>query len=328
MKKPENKDIKRILVVKNDHIGDLVLSSCAFRELKKNFPKSEITVVASSINKPLIEKNPHIDEILVIERGKEFLKSFWKYPFFWKEIYKKKFDIGINLRGSGDILNFIFLMYLPRIKYKIGFGDTLSKFFLDYTQRVDYNKHESKLSLNLINGGLNLNLTNNFPEIYTSREDLDEANKFIEENELKKYISIVPETGDEGKQWSLENFNETIKYLQWRYPEHKIVLIGSDETKLDWLIERNPKLIKMANYNLRIVYLILKKSNLVISLDVGPMHLAWAGNANLIAIIKRFNSINVENIRPLSKNAYVLLEDNGEIKTNEVKNLIDKILNK
>ena len=56
---------KKILVIRNDHIGDLILSSCVFRELRIAFPKERICVVASNSNNAIIEKNEQIDEIFI-----------------------------------------------------------------------------------------------------------------------------------------------------------------------------------------------------------------------------------------------------------------------
>ena len=142
----------------------------------------------------------------------------------------------------------------------------------------------------------------------------------------KKFICIIPETDDFRKQWSLKNFDEIIKYLRKKYSSYQIILTGANEEKLNWLNERNPETIKLVKPNLLMLYSILKKSDLVLSLDVGPMHLAWAGNAKLIVLMKKRSINSFNNIKPLSKNSYVLKEKEGILPVDEVKKEIEKVL--
>ena len=114
------KNPKKILFLRNDHIGDMAYSTQVFREVKKHFPKAKIGVVATSNNRQLIEKDPYVDEILEIDlfwrRG---LKGFLDYLKILRKIKKEKFDVGIDLRKSK--LNIFFFLWVPKIKSRVGF---------------------------------------------------------------------------------------------------------------------------------------------------------------------------------------------------------------
>src|SRR3989344_6528611 len=56
------KNFKKILVFKLEHIGDLVLSTPVYREIKKTYPKSELYVVTTENIEDTLENNPHIDK--------------------------------------------------------------------------------------------------------------------------------------------------------------------------------------------------------------------------------------------------------------------------
>ena len=64
MLKYDKNKIKKILVLKNDKIGDMIVSSGFLREIRKAYPKAEITLIASEANKNLIEKSGYYDKIL------------------------------------------------------------------------------------------------------------------------------------------------------------------------------------------------------------------------------------------------------------------------
>ncbi len=57
-------DIRRILVVKVDHIGDFVTAVPAIRRLKEHFPAARIAVLASATVRSFAALDPSIDEII------------------------------------------------------------------------------------------------------------------------------------------------------------------------------------------------------------------------------------------------------------------------
>jgi len=325
-------NIKKILVIKNDKIGDMILSTNIFRELKRSLPNSKITAIVSNANKPLVEKNRHIDNLLVLNYPPKNFIDIIKYLKMSRSLKKENFDLGIDLRGS--IYNIFFLLYLAKVKYKIGFYNRkLSKLLLDYAYQKDRKmKHVTFQRIDLINKALNLNAKNYWPEIATDNEDEKSTTEFIKKNKLNKYTCILPDASIEERQWPLERWNKIIKYLHENYPKYKILILGLDMKKISSLLEKNPHIIYPENpLNLRELYLILKKSSLVISQDSGPMHLAWTAKANLIALIsgyiyrpKDLNKLNY--LHPLGKNAHTIYKDMDKITLQEVKEKIDFIL--
>ena len=318
----DKKTIRKILVIRNDHIGDLVLSSRVFKELKKKFPCAKITALVSPINKQILEKNKNVDDFIIIGHGKEILKDFKRYFSLLRNLRKKKFDLGIDLRG--DFLNIFLFMFLPRIKYKIGFYKSpISKYFLDFYYKSIESKHETFLVIDLLNKGLNLKCVTYWPEIDIDSKDKERLKHLIKEYSLKKFICINPDASLEQKQWGLENFDELIKFLSEKYPKYKIILVGSDEKKINLLVKKNPKVISLVKENLRIVYLLFKKSSLVIAPDGGPMHIAWTAKTNLIAIIPKY--LNLNNISPLGKKSKVIHKEINKITVEEVKKEIKRV---
>lgn len=318
---------KKILVIKNDHIGDMIFYSGIFRELKKKYPNAKITAVVSRSNKPIIERNKNVDDIIVMPHGKKFLRNFNKYPSVLSKIRKERFDIGIDIRG--DFLNTFFLLYLGNVKYKIGFYDGLfTRFLSGYFESKDINNHETMNMLKILNNGLGINAENNWPDIAVDSNDIKEAEDFIKQNKLRKFICIVPDSGTPSRQWPLEEFDKVIKYIKENYPCYKIVLSGVDEEKMGWLMERNPGMIKLGKVNIRMIYPFLKKSSLTISLDTGTAHIAWAGRTNLITILMKASIPEKKNTAPLNKNSRIVLESEEKIKAEKVIEAVDFFLRK
>ena len=73
-------DIPKILLIKLGAIGDLVLASSFFNQLRKNYAHSEIVLVVGRSSYPAVEHNPCINRFIladdyVLYHGGLFLRS-------------------------------------------------------------------------------------------------------------------------------------------------------------------------------------------------------------------------------------------------------------
>ena len=94
-KKKVNFDIKKsksVLILKYDRIGDMVVTTPIFRELKEAFPDISISVLASESNKDVVKYNPYIDHIYTNYKN----SIFGDLPSLLK-LRKKSFDVCIEL---------------------------------------------------------------------------------------------------------------------------------------------------------------------------------------------------------------------------------------
>jgi len=319
------REIKKILVIRNDKIGDLVISSGIIPLLRESFPKSQIDIIVSNENKSLIEENPSINKIYVLNYCPRKIKDFLNYLKLSKKIREQKYDLGFAVRGS--FFNVLLLLSLGRVKYKIGFyTNLLTKFLLDFSYLKDFKGHASSNILDMVNKSLGKDFKKIWPEIVTSKDDLSKLNQFLKKNNVKNSISLCIDASNREKQWPLERFDEIIRYLKEKYPKYKIFLVGIDQEKGDFLMKRNPSCIPFFNKNLRSAFLLFKKNDLVIAPDGGMMHLAWAAKTDLIAFIPP--TIVLEDIRPLGEKSKFFYKDLEKITVEEVKESIDKKLKK
>jgi hypothetical protein len=66
------KKSKSVLILKYDRIGDMVVSTPIFRELKLAYPDISISVLASKENRDVIKNNPYIDKIYINYKNQIF----------------------------------------------------------------------------------------------------------------------------------------------------------------------------------------------------------------------------------------------------------------
>lgn len=126
----------RILVIRNDKLGDFMLAWPALASLRKNLPKSHIAVLVPSYTEDLAEACDYVDEVVVDPR----LKGDWKNGRALAELLKPmKFDAVITLfsrfdTGYGVWAAGIPLRYAPATK--------LAQFF--YNKRITQRRSRSE----------------------------------------------------------------------------------------------------------------------------------------------------------------------------------------
>lgn len=91
---------KKILFIRNDRIGDAVITLPFFRDLKLNSPDIKIHVLASERNKFIFENVSYIDKIIIYS------------PDNWDE---SNLNIFFKLPVIGKLAQFIFHLFLPYI---------------------------------------------------------------------------------------------------------------------------------------------------------------------------------------------------------------------
>tara|TARA_B110000967_G_C18857217_1_gene547937 strand:- start:11 stop:1099 length:1089 start_codon:yes stop_codon:yes gene_type:complete len=89
------RDVKQILFLRYDRIGDMIITTPVFRELKLFYPSVKISVLASKTNHFVLDENPYVDNIYLNHKNRFFndLKTLFV-------LRKKKFDVCIEFDHS------------------------------------------------------------------------------------------------------------------------------------------------------------------------------------------------------------------------------------
>ncbi|MDD1782051.1 glycosyltransferase family 9 protein [Enterovibrio sp. ZSDZ35] len=127
--------MKKILVIRNDKIGDFMLAWPAFAMLKLSMPDSEITALVPSYTKALAELCPSIDKVLV-GCGKDADKLRKKALI--DAIKAERFDASICL--FSDSYNAM-LVWRSSIPFRLAPATKISQFL--YNHRIKQRRSQS-----------------------------------------------------------------------------------------------------------------------------------------------------------------------------------------
>lgn len=126
--------MKKILVIQNKRIGDVLISSVIAENIKKVFPKSEVTYFVYDYTTGVLENNPFIDRVISVKEKE--LKKFPKLLQTISKIKKEKYDIIFDPYSKFQSR---LTCLLSGATYRIGFKRIKKKLRLPfYTHPVNY----------------------------------------------------------------------------------------------------------------------------------------------------------------------------------------------
>jgi heptosyltransferase-2 len=270
---PKNKTSDRILIVSTTALGDTLWATAALENLRASFPKSYIAILTSPIGQEVFKHNPHVDQVFLLKEP--LTKHFFR---LWKTLYKERFDTVLLFHASQRLtLPLCALLGASRIIGTAG-----------------------------INKGLDALLTEPMPNAYQHEivrrcKIVEKAGAHIEKETLSFYlapqeelpknkggpwIALHPGSKDSFKRWPTEKFVELGKKLKSAFPCEILITGTKEERKLmEEIAAQIPGAqIDEPNRHLRSFAALLKRIDLLISNDTGPVHLAAALNTPVVAI--------------------------------------------
>jgi heptosyltransferase-3 len=151
--------IRRILVVRNDNVGDVLCSTPAIRALRAAFPRAYLAALVVGYSQDAITGNPDLDRIFVYEKAKHRpdrnpLLSLYKQFQVERDLKKQKFDLAVGLRSNFSWSE-AWIVYFTGAPLRLGYGPGEGKnrrfaFFYNLGPAFPPDQHEVKRALYLV----------------------------------------------------------------------------------------------------------------------------------------------------------------------------------
>lgn len=307
-------DRPRILITRADRIGDLIISTSVFPQVRKKFPKAWIACLTNLENREILEGNPYLNEIILYDKkGSE--KSFWGNLKLARKIAGKKFDAVIHLHATNRMH---LLTWLARIPLRIGWDRRASwALTRSYPEvKKEGRKHEADYNFELLEPfGIMRPQKHEtfFPVTEKSQSSLESLLKFheIPSSDKKQWILLSPGASCPSKRWPAERFAETAQLIAEKNPDAVFIGIGTRADRT--LIEKISRNLNAPFYDLSgrltlgMLGALAKRAALLISNDSGPVHAASAVGTPVLSIFGRNQpGLSPQRWRPLGEKSAVL----------------------
>lgn len=135
-------DIRRIFVIKPDHLGDLVMSLSALQRLRELFPEAHVTLLVGSWNAEMARSLGLADEVIGFDvfprnSSEEEVDVAGRAALF-RAAVTGRFDLAIDLRCDTDTRALLRLVDAP---VRAGIGTRAQFPFLDIFLPLDFNRN-------------------------------------------------------------------------------------------------------------------------------------------------------------------------------------------
>lgn len=202
----------KIAVIQPKMIGDVLITSVIFEELKQKFPTAKLHFIVNKNTTPVLENNPFIDEIIILNSSNEKgLSGFIKQM---NRIRNEKYDIIID--SYSKLKTALFCKFSGANK-TISFNKKYSKFF--YTDTIIRTKHSISTATKAVEHRLQLlkPLEIDFqvikPKLYLENSEIKAAIDLLKQNniDLNRPIIMISAIGSsESKTYPLQHMAEVI----------------------------------------------------------------------------------------------------------------------
>ena len=277
----KDNSIKSILFLRYDgKIGDMIVNSLMFREIKKVYPDIRIGVIARGAAIDIIKDNPNVDKIY------EYYKDRKKIKDLALKIKEEKYDLLIDFSEMLRV-NQMMLINLCRARINIGLDRKDWELFdlsIESDKDFKWTEHITKRYLAyLIKLGLKKENIDISYDIYLKDEKKYED--FFNEIKENKKIILNPYGASKHKSFSIETLENIITYLKDKDIAIILIYFGDKYKELEFL-EKKYKYVYIPKKIESILdtAILIKKSDYVISPDTSIVHIASAFNKKMITV--------------------------------------------
>ncbi len=274
----------RILLVRNDKLGDLILTTPALMSLREAYPEARIAYLCKGYTAPVLKENPAVNDVILSDAPGI---SFWSLV---QRIRRWKFDAAVHFYCEPRS---VWATALAGIPLRIGPFSKPSALLLNHRirqSRSEVKRHEAEYNLELVEimgakGGARppfmiLSAGEKETGRRLSVEALDGPAPAAAPGQTgQKPVIIHPGSAGSAKNWPIESYLELAQKLAGA--GHRVLFtVGPGEGWIARMAEglknSNIHVFRGDRYGLRELAGVIQEGRLIVSNSTGPMHMAVA----------------------------------------------------
>jgi ADP-heptose:LPS heptosyltransferase len=289
----------RVLFIRYERIGDMIMATSLIRNIAAALPGGKVDVLATPTTAPVLEGNPHVGNVLVLER-----KSVRSYRQLMQRLRRERYTVMIDGRINNPRIftSTPLLMFAGRARFRIGAGgDSEPRIYnvsVPEWNRVEHYMEGSKQLA--VPFGVNPEAVDWQPEIFLSPEERaraeerwHEARSLIGTGEsapggITKRLLVNLSASEPKRRWPDGKFTATLQSARDRAPNMPIVVIG---LPAEWESVQNVAsavgALPVQTPRLRDALALVGSSDLVFTPDTSISHAASAFRKPSVVLLKR-----------------------------------------
>lgn len=271
----------RILFIRIDRIGDMVLSTPAIRAIKEKYPSAELCVLASPVTAPLLAADPRVGKVIVWDSSRGWRGALETV----RKLREARFDLAIDPRADYEIKTAL-IAFASGAKVRAGYALYGRGIFFNLRAAPPKERGHFVEEAFEVLKPLGIKRAGREPELCISGGAEAEASAFLKNSgaDEKDFLAAVHPGGCYPSQrWFPDKFVEVIRGLMEKH-NARVLLIGSGQERelVDDIADRASKgpdkknIIKIIDFKMDVLSALIRKCRIFIGNNSGPLHIAAA----------------------------------------------------
>jgi ADP-heptose:LPS heptosyltransferase len=277
----------RLLVLRYDVIGDLVLSTGMLRQIASAHPGMEIDVLARTSVVPVLDGLPFVRRVIPFD-----CSATHRYPSLalLSRIKRQRYDVvvdGMSIRHSSPTSSLMFML-ASRAPYRVGLSTVNNAFLYNLPVEPDPSRHHAEQTAVLAQPfGLPLDGTDWRSHLAITPTERGEAEAYWSSVGRGRRLFVNISTSDPRNDWPDDRFVEVIRRAVARRSD-LVVLVSGIASHAD----RIAKVARAGGahpsmQSLREVIARVATSDIVLTPDTSIVHIAAAFGRPVVGLFKR-----------------------------------------
>lgn len=289
----------RVLFIRYERIGDMIMATSLIRNIAESLPSGKIDVLATPTTAPVLEGNPHVGKVLMLER-----KSMRSYMQLMRRLRRERYTVMVDGRVNNPPIftSTPLLMYAGQARFRVGArGDRKPRIYNVSVPEWDRVNHYIEGSKRLIVPfGVNPDSVDWQPEIFLSAEERTRAEErwnqarslTVREGAapqgITKRLLVNLSASEPKRRWPDGKFIATLRSARDRAADMPIIVIGLPaEWESVQKVASAVRALPVETPLLRDAFALVGTADLVFTPDTSISHAASAFRKPSLVLLKR-----------------------------------------
>jgi ADP-heptose:LPS heptosyltransferase len=282
----------RVLLLRYDGIGDMILSTGLLRAVATSHPQLTVDVLASSANAPVLRQDPHVGTVVIFDK-----KRPWRYPVTIYRLRRARYDAVVDRLPTAPSLIAILLMLASGARHRVGVSGLGNESYFTLLVpppspgRDHIIEHFAALAAAF---GLDPQATDFRPRIYLSPKEHVRAAavwRAHSRGEADRRLLVNVSAAVARRHWPDDSFVGVIRHLVAKDPRTNVIVIGApNEVERVTQIADAAGVPAMRTPTIRNAFALVATADFVLTPDTSIGHAASAFSRPAVVLYPRGNA--------------------------------------
>lgn len=287
----ERAPLKKVLFLRPDRIGDMVISLGVLRAIAAAHEDIELHVLASPANAPAARGESYIRRVHLLDR-----KHPRRWPATVVRLRRERYDAVVDCMPTAASVTTLILMLAAGARERIGVAgrgndDALT---IPVPRRTGARHIIDHLSAVAAAFGVDVERTDFSPTMTMSAEERARAQAVWEQSvpEGARRLLVNVSAGKAARHWPDDRFVEVLRLVRQKYPDVRALIVGGPEDAARGASIAGAAGAPLARTaTLREAFALIGTANVMLSADTGLAHAAAALRTPIVVMHRRGSAV-------------------------------------